>query len=373
MDTRIISNDTIQEYIKRKKENYRIKSYYDKIQSLTQWDTVFNCTPDELEHYDKPIDGYFTNKGDRIASCMNYWECDIYHDSKVIDLRKTYRCMDKFCTNCKRVRTAGYLIDFMPHFKELSEKYTPMMITLTIPNCERTELENTVKKLFEEWKIFYRLFSAKITQKFAYKDRQYDAVGAIRALEITYSERLNNYHPHLHAIVFLDNISDTTIFEKEIQGEWNYETHDYNLISLADIEIRDLWTRIYNGIDRRIKEYDIMPYMCDIRPVNGVKGILEVLKYAFKTSDIKDYSIFEELYYATFHKRIKQGYGKLYNLKFEDYIEEGSDEILDNMEMPEWETLQIKKLITGKYSEYEKVSRFKKSQVLDLINEHLED
>lgn len=373
MDTRQISNDTIKEYIKRKKENYRIKIYYDKIQSLTQWDTVFGCTEDELEHYDKPIDGYFTNKGDRIASCMNYWECDIYHESKVIDMRKTYRCMDKFCTNCKRVRTAGYLIDFLPHFNELSEKYIPMMITLTVPNCERNELENTINKLFVEWKLYYRLFYSKKTAKYAYKERQYDIVGAIRALEITFNAQSNTYHPHLHAIVFIDGLSDSTYIEKNIKGEYNYKTGNYNAISRADIEIRDLWTRLWNGVDRRVKEYDIMPYMCDIRPVDGVKGILEVLKYAFKTSDIIDYSVFEELYFALYHKRAKQGYGKLYNLKFEDYIEEGSDEILDNMEMPEWETLQIKQLITGKYSEYEKVSRFKKSQVLELINEHLED
>lgn len=373
MDTRIISNDTINEYINRKKDNYRFKAYYDKIEKLTQWDTMFGGTTEEYEQYEKPLEGYFTNKGDRIATCMNYWEVDVYNDSKLIDLRRTYRCMDKFCTNCKRVRSAGYLIDFLPHFKELSERYTAMMITLTVPNVDGENLADTINKLFTEWKLLYRRYHDKITSKNAHKDRQYDIVGAIRALEVTYSDRLNNYHPHIHALVFIDNILDAKIFDKAIKGEWNNQTKEYNMISNADIEIRDLWTRLYNGIDRRIKEYDIMPYMCDIRPVNGVKGILEVLKYSFKSSDIKNYEVFEDLYSALYHKRVKQGYGNLYNLKFEDYIEEAQENILQDMEMPEWETLQIKQLIKGKYEEYKKVSRFKKSEALQVIDEFLED
>lgn len=34
-------------------------------------------------------------------------------------------------------------------------------------------------------------------------------------------------------------------------------------------------------------------YICDIRPIDGDKGIFEVFKYCFKDMDIKNYEVFK--------------------------------------------------------------------------------
>ena len=72
-------------------------------------------------------------------------------------------------------------------------------------------------------------------------------------------------------------------------------------------------------------------YICNIRELFEPKGIFEVFKYCFKDVDIKNLDIFRDLFFGLKRKRLRQGYGELYNFKadegfgqedcIEDYLE----------------------------------------------------
>jgi len=59
-------------------------------------------------------------------------------------------------------------------------------------------------------------------------------------------------------------------------------------------------------------------YICDIRELDMPKGIFETFKYCFKDVDIKNIDIFRDLFFVLKRKRLRQGYGELYNVKLEE-------------------------------------------------------
>jgi len=104
-------------------------------------------------------------------------------------------------------------------------------------------------------------------------------------------------------------------------------------------------------------------YICDIRELDMPKGIFEVFKYCFKDVDIKNFNIFCDLFFGLKRKRLRQGYGELYNVKIDD-SEFGSDDCIENYlefkdEPPETLIHQYINDMTEKYGDYKKVSVFK--------------
>lgn len=91
-------------------------------------------------------------------------------------------------------------------------------------------------------------------------------------------------------------------------------------------------------------------------------GIVEVLKYTFKDTDIKSYDVFKNIELAISNKRIRQGYGILYNLKLEDDADGEKlslEEFLNESEVPSLLVVrEIKELLTS-YRDYKKISRSK--------------
>lgn len=88
------------------------------------------------------------------------------------------------------------------------------------------------------------------------------------------------------------------------------------------------------------------------------KGIFEVFKYCFKDVDIKNQDIFRVLYFGLKRKRLRQGYGELYNVKLEENI---SDDCIENYlefkdELPETLIHQCIGDMTEKYRDYKKIS-----------------
>ena len=379
MELKIISNNELNKYLERKQHNYKIMKYYKEFEigkrqnfhiEFSDYTKEIVTTQSDLERLNFDYEEQPT-KSFQIASCMNYWDTKVYHENKKIELLRTFRCKDKFCTNCKRVRVSELLTQFIPHFTELSEIYKAMLLTITVPNVPGEQLRQEIGKMFEKYRRFQRLFAGKLEHKESYKDRQYDFVGAIRSLEVTYNKRENTFHPHLHILLFINDRAPAAFWSKTITGEYCNVKRQHNMISPADEEIRTLWTRLYKDIDRRTQNVITDNYICDIRPINGIQGILEVLKYSFKTRDILNFDVFYYLRGALHGRRLKQGYGCLYNLKFEDAeMPDTTENLFD--EIPEAVTIALRKLITD-FGEYEKVKRFKKMDFFHLIDQYLED
>lgn len=101
-------------------------------------------------------------------------------------------------------------------------------------------------------------------------------------------------------------------------------------------------------------------YICDIRELDIRDGLFEVFKYCFKDVDIKNIDILNDLLFGLKGKRLRQGYGELYNIKLDDKDFSDKDCIEDYLEFkdetPETLIHQYINDMNEKYRDYRKVS-----------------
>lgn len=316
------------------------------------------------------IDRY-KKRSDRILNCMDYWLWDIYHNNKVMDLKKVNRCMDsRFCPNCRKFSLASCIHNFSPAFKQLlNDGYYPYLLTLTVPNVKGDCLRDTIKNMNKSFRKFFQKFSQPVGSNlngFKHRIIQFDA--CLKVLEVTYNSKLNTYHPHFHIIIFSKEY-DESIFQKNILGPFSKKRSSYCYYSSLDVHIMKIWKMCYDNIRFSDKTYFSMSdnwydlYLCDIKEMDE-RGIYEVLKYTFKDSDIINYNVFKDLFIALDGQRIRQGHGLLYNLKVEE-VEEGEKQDIefylekDKKEIPMANIATEIKILISTYHDYRKISRFK--------------
>ncbi|UZW13173.1 protein rep [Clostridium pasteurianum] len=310
-------------------------------------------------------------KSKRIRDCLNIWTWDIYKKNKLMDLQKVNRCMNnRFCPNCRKWDLAGAIHNLKrPFNKLLLEGYNPYLVTLTIPNIPGPELRTAIEKMNKAFKKLFRAlnYSLDKTTK-GFSDRLIEVDAALKVLEITYNSTTDTYHPHFHCLFFSQDY-DESLFQKTMPGEYSNKRQNYNFYSSMDVQIMKIWTLAYTGQRMTLKNYDDLKledlYLCDMREMNS-SGIVEILKYTFKDTDIQSYEVFKTIEMAIERKRIRQGYGLLYNLKLEGDTDGEKlllGEFLDEPEDPEELVIfEIKQLINN-YKEYRKISRFKGEDV----------
>ncbi len=140
----------------------------------------------------------------------------------------------------------------------------------------------------------------------------------------------NYFNLHFNVITFIDGYNEN-YFYKYIPGDYQYKTNSQIYYSDADVSIQKLWTMACRC--KKISEFGSVSdnwednYICDIRELVVPEGIREVFKYCFKDVDIKNLDIFRYLYFGLKGKRLRQGYGELYNVKLE---ENKSDDCIEN-------------------------------------------
>jgi len=314
----------------------------------------------------------FYRRAERILNCLSYWEWDRYKINKVLNLRKVSRCKDIFCPNCRSVNVYKAIINFAPAFRiMIGFEYNPYLMTLTVPNIKREDLSSEIDKMnkafIKFWRWLYKPFSKNGSYYGGYKDRLFDAMGAIKVLEVTVQRSDDSFfNVHFHVIVFLENEFPGDFFKK-IDGGYQYRTKSFIYYSDADIFIQKLWKMAYDEKDisffSEASDDWQDNYICDIRELRMPKGIYEVFKYCFKDMDIKNQEIFRDLYFGLKRKRLRQGYGELYNVKVDD-MDIPSDCIENYLEFKDEEPqVMAHKYIedmTEKYRDYKKISFFKK-------------
>lgn len=273
---------------------YRLSEEYEKIGMSVRAKTIFG-------------------KANRISDCLNFAQWDEHDINTLLDLQKVNRCKDnRFCPNCKRFSLAFAIYNLSKPFKSLlDDGYYPYLLTLTVPNCRGDDLRNTIDAMNKAFTKFYYMFSKD--DRHAFKGRYLKFEAALKVLEITYNNKTGMYHPHFHVMIFSKEYYPD-LFNKDLQAEYSLKRKSYDMVSKFDMQIRKLWYMAYNRIP--LAQYSVLSdtYICDIKEMDS-NGISEVLKYTFRNTDIKNYNNFKYIFLALEGKRIRQGYGKLYNCK----------------------------------------------------------
>lgn len=149
----------------------------------------------------------------------------------------------------------------------VAEGRTPLMVTLTAPNCEGEQLGEEIKRYNQAWD--------KLIRRKQYREAWGDN---IRKLEVTYNERENTYHPHLHVMAFVKpgyfgGSSGNYISQKKLLSDWR---DVFKCQNITQVDVRKSY-----GTDG--------------------KSIAEMSKYVAKASDF----LYSQQVFDTFHSGMR--------------------------------------------------------------------
>jgi plasmid rolling circle replication initiator protein Rep len=123
---------------------------------------------------------------------------------------KAELCRTRICVYCNNIRTANLINGYQEEIEKQIKGEKAFFVTLTRQNIESGFLRSTIKDMNSKFTNIIRVLNEK---------RNW-SISGIRAVETTYNNKRNDYHPHIHAIVYGDNLPDDwqSIFLQEWKG-----------------------------------------------------------------------------------------------------------------------------------------------------------
>lgn len=196
----------------------------------------------------------YEKKAIRIRYCGDYlaFVRDLETGRKILEAANF--CRERLCPMCqwrKSLKVFWQVSRVMDKVQEDHPRLRPIFLTLTLRNCSGADLAETVSAVFKGWNLLW-------------KQRKMERIGAgwFRALEITYNRKEDTFHPHIHAIILVD--------QSYFKGK------DY----MQTVEWVQLW--------RTVLRLDYDP-ICDVRRVYNKAGkrkaVAEVAKYTLKDTE----------------------------------------------------------------------------------------
>lgn len=235
----------------RKRENIELEGIFKRA-----FDDPMNC---------KSIFQRFKNYPKRLCECaLRLWfadRADLETGEEVLKLAKAEFCRIRHCPICQSRLSMRWIAKFHQIMPEIVEKYENtqfILLTLTVPNCEVTELKETIKEMNTAWN--------RMTNRAFFKKK---ILGFIRATEVTRNPINNTAHPHFHVLLHVRN--------SYFNGR--------NLVT------RDQWRQYWRDAmrDQTITQVDVRKVReseSKTKEENLINGALEVVKYATKFDNI---------------------------------------------------------------------------------------
>jgi hypothetical protein len=181
-------------------------------------------------------------------------------------------CRLRLCPMCQRRRALKVYGQMLRVSSDLAEEYSALHLVLSRPNVAADALEKELSWLFASSSTYFR--DKQIKRAFK---------GILRCCEVTYNPMRDDYHPHLHCLVFVNKSYFTS--------------RDY----LKRETLSQKWDRL-TGVEGS---------GCYISRVKDIeKGVAEVCKYAVKPFEIADnIDVWRTIYLALHNRRMVQSYG----------------------------------------------------------------
>lgn len=223
-------------------------------------------------------------RANRMAHCSE--NIIIEHNSATGENRVAHAalCRDRLCPLCswrlavKRTAEMQRTIDALL----AQAPYKGVMLTLTVKNCRREELRNTIRAISQ---AFSRLRKHRAWAR--------EIVGYARSIEITYNPARDEYHPHIHALLLVPaTYTANTITQAQFAAMWQTAA---NLPYTPIVDVRFTYSKDAGEpqdtdeerIEDALVQTDEIPAMRD--------GIIEATKYALKPSALRRILADEEL------------------------------------------------------------------------------
>ena len=274
----------------------------------------------------------FSQKSQNVRNCGKHWDFDHYEKQNVYDLQHVFHCKDKFCHYCQKLLQATRLHKYSPLIEDLLKQGKSLYhVTFTIKNT--TILNKTIIiALFENFKRLVRYCTGNAKNRLGFE--KYGFLGALRSLEITYTEK--DYHPHIHSIWAFDNPVPDKAY---IVNKFSYKKENGKRVlkrKFTDFEVllQKLWYLLYNGV--KVTPDSInklnLGYSCIVDKITE-DNYYEIFKYTvkFQKEDSDEdffemtYDQFETLYETLYNLHVFQGYGIFYRTDVNEIDDTMSD------------------------------------------------
>ena len=190
-------------------------------------------------------------KAKTIFECGTFLQLGLRNGHEVI--QKSNFCRQRLCNVCSWRKSRKFVGQMFPVMDLLQgQGYGFIFVTLTIKNPEAEALKDTSSLMLKAWdKLCKRRKHKRAWQGFC------------RSLEITYNPREDTYHPHIHALIVVNNDyfrSNDYITTEELSQAWG---------ECLDVD--------YNP---HCKLQKVKPKNNDVSIAKG--AVVETLKYAYK-------------------------------------------------------------------------------------------
>lgn len=176
-------------------------------------------------------------------------------------LHRANFCRDRLCPMCSWRRSYKIFGQVSQIMDLIADKYEFLFLTLTVPNCTADELINTLNRMTRAW-----------TKLFHYKRVERILKGFFKALEITYNQTADTYHPHFHVVLAVPKSyfnSRDYLHRDEWLSMWQKAMNDS---SITQVDIRKARDKHKEKIGKTAAE-------------KLASAVAEIAKYAVKSSD----------------------------------------------------------------------------------------
>lgn len=202
-------------------------------------------------------------------------------------------CNNRFCPMCawRKARKDGYLIYILIAYIEKIYKKKFIFLTLTAANVPDNELSKEIDDFNKSWKRLFQTKEVKAMNK-----------GYIRKLEVTYNKKRNDYHPHFHILLAVN--------------QSYFSDKDYYIT-------RNKWLEMWQNAkrDKTITQVDIRRAKMD-----DFKSVLEIATYSAKSSE---YLLNSDVF-KVFYENLKGRQLITYNGLFKDALKLFKDGEMDD-------------------------------------------
>ena len=242
---------------------------------------------------DSPVEGErLSNLAANVLGCANYLVFHNYYTVDQIRLAKITTCKKHLvCPVCARIRAAkqvGKYLERVEILKQDKPNLNLAFLTLTVKNGQ--DLNERFTHLVNSFRKYQKRRRQALSCGRGFNELC-KTDGGVFSYEVT--NKGNGWHPHLHAIVSLDDYID----QDKLSQEWLDITGDSHIV--------------------------------DIRKVSGdpSQGFLEVFKYALKFSELS-FKHNLDAFLTLSGKRLQGSYGIFHGVKVPEKM---TDELLDDL------------------------------------------
>lgn len=276
---------------------------------------------------------YFSESAlERILNCGNFIQSVLTADGSTGKVVKANRCMNRFCPIClaTRSRKQGFMLGVVLETLRENYDYKFLFLTLTVPNVKGNDLLEELQKQYESLKRFIQRKQFKNINK-----------GYVRKTEITYNPKRNDFHPHIHMLIAVDEsyfTRENYVKQEEWLEIWKKCKRDDSItqvhIKKADEEsFRELAK--YEAKDLEYLNYGEEVFDVFYKALRGRKtltfnGCFQEHKKLFELGDFDDYIEKDDNYYelTSFHS-YENHFKKYKHLETREMTEEELEEFND--------------------------------------------